>query len=290
MASVEAPARSAPQPPSAARIQGPSAFGGDWRRFWYLAYTLAITDFKLRFFGSVLGYLWQLVRPLMLFGVLYFVFTRAIKLGSNVPHFPVVLLTSIVLFTFFAESTGGAVTSVMDREVLVRKVQFPRLAIPVSVVMTAAFNAGLNLIVLLVFMLASGVYPRASWLELPVLLVLLAAWATGLATILSALYVRFRDVKPIWDVTTQVVFYATPIIYVIERIGSQQTRELMMLNPLAMVLQQARHALIDPGAAGAAGAAGGWDHLAIPLGLIAAVVGFGLWYFNRQAPSIAEEL
>ena len=238
----------------------------------------------------MLGYLWQLMRPLMLFGVLYFVFTQAIKLGDEVEFFPVVLLTSIVMFTFFAEATGGAVTAVMDREVLVRKVQFPRLAIPMSVVLTAAFNAGLNFLVLLVFMLASGVYPKATWLELPVLLLMLAGFAVGLAALLSALYVRFRDVKPIWDVTLQIIFYATPIIYALETIDSPRVRELMMLNPLAMIIQQARHALIDPNAPGAAAAAGGLHRMIVPLGLIVVLMAVGFWYFNRQASSIAEEL
>ena len=121
-----------------ATIQGPSALGGGLRRFLYLSITLAITEFKLRFFGSVLGYLWQLMRPLMLFGVLYFVFTQFVKIGEGVPFYPVVLLTNIVVYTFFAEGTG-AVTAVVDRENLVRKIQFPRLA---SVVVTAVHRSG----------------------------------------------------------------------------------------------------------------------------------------------------
>jgi ABC-2 type transport system permease protein len=274
----------------AASVAGPSALGGDFRRFVYLSYTLAVMEFKLRFFGSVLGYLWQLIRPLMLFGVLYFVFTQAIKLGDEVKFFPVLLLTNIVLYTFFAEATNGSVTSVVDRENLVRKIHFPRLAIPVSVVLTAAFNLALNLIVLLVFMLASGVTPRASWVALPVLLVILAAFALGMATILSVLYVRFRDIKPIWDVLLQVIFYGTPIIYAIETIDHERIRELFMLNPLAAIMQSTRHFVIDPSAPGAAGVAGGRVWLLIPAGLVVFLLVFGLWLFNRRAPRIAEEL
>ena len=229
-------------------IPGPSALGGSPRRFVYLALTLAVTEFKLRFFGSALGYLWQLVRPLMLFGVLYLVFTQFVKVGGRVPFYPVVLLGNIVLFTFFQEGTG-AVGSVVDRESLVRKIHFPRMAIPVSVVLTAGFNLVLNLCVVMIFALASGVHPRWSWLQAPVLVALLAVLVLGLAMLLSALYVRYRDIKPIWEVVLQALFYATPVIYAVEALGvSDRIRELIMMNPIAAILEQFRHAVIDPGA------------------------------------------
>jgi ABC-2 type transport system permease protein len=272
------------------RITGPSALGGSPRRFVYLAVTLAVTEFKLRFFGSVLGYLWQLVRPLMLFGVLYFVFTEFVKIGGSVPHYPVVLLANVVLYTFFADGTG-AVNSMVDREGLVRKIQFPRMAVPVSVVLTASFNLVLNLLVVLCFALATGVEPRWSWLEAPVLVALLALFVVGLAMLLSALYVRFRDVKPIWEVVLQVAFYATPVIYAIETIDvSEKVREAIMLSPLAAILQQFRHAVIDPGAPSAAAAAGGSGRLLIPAALLFGIAALGYWYFNREAPRMAEDL
>jgi len=274
----------------AARITGPSALGGSRRRFLYLAATLAITEFKLRFFGSVLGYLWQLVRPLMLFAVLYFVFTKFVKIGGSVPHYPVLLLANIVLYTFFADGTG-AVSSMVDREGLVRKIQFPRMAVPVSVVLTASFNLVLNMLVVLGFALASGVEPRWSWLEAPFLIALLAVLVVGLAMLLSALYVRFRDIKPIWEVVLQVAFYATPIIYAIETIDvSQRIREGIMLSPLAAILQQFRHAVIDPSAPSAAAAAGGSARLLIPAAVVIGVAALGFWYFDREAPRMAEDL
>jgi ABC-2 type transport system permease protein len=272
-------------------ITGPSALGASPRRFLHLAMTLAITDFKLRFFGSMLGYFWQLMRPLLLFGVLYFVFTKFVKVGGVVAHYPVVLLMNIVLFTFFAEATGGAVSSLVDREGLVRKIQFPRMAVPSSVVITASFNLGLNLLVVLIFALSNGVRPRVTWLELPVLIVLLQIFALGVGTLLSAAFVRYRDVRPIWEVTMQALFYATPVIYAVETLGKGETVEhLMMLNPLAVVIQQVRYAVIDPGAPSAAAVAGGIPMLLIPaLGaLLISVV--GLLYFRRQAPRIAEDL
>jgi ABC-2 type transport system permease protein len=288
-----------PQPPVAAGaagprlrpITGPSALGGDPRRFVHLATTLAINEFKLRFFGSALGYLWQLMRPLLLFGVLYLVFTEFVRLGSAVELYPVVLLTNIVLFTFFLEGTGGAVTSVVDREALVRKIQFPRMAIPVSVVLTASFNLGLNGLVVLVFALANGVTPMWSWFQAIPLIAILAVLTTGTAMLLSSLYVRYRDMRPIWDVFSQALFYATPVIYTIDSLDKADwIKHLIMLNPLAAILEQMRHAVIDPNAPTAAQAAGGAGRLMLSGAIVVLVAGFGFWRFNRDAPRIAEDL
>jgi ABC-2 type transport system permease protein len=275
---------------SATPIAGPSALGGSRRRFAYLAATLALTDFKLRFFGSALGYVWQLVRPLLLFGVLYFVFTRFVKIGGAVTFYPVVLLANIVLYQFFADGTG-AVDSLVERESLVRKIQFPRAAVPVAVVLTASFNLLLNLLVVLAFALASGVTPTWRWLQAPLLVGALALLVVGLAMLLSALYVRYRDIKPIWEVVVQLAFYATPVIYAIETIDIDATvKQVLMLSPLAAILEQFRHAVIDPTAPSAAAAAGGGAWLLVPIGISAAVLVLGWRVFDRAAPRIAEEL
>jgi ABC-2 type transport system permease protein len=284
--SAAAPAPKELGPP----ITGPSALTGDTRRFVHLTWTLAVQEFKLRFFGSALGYLWQLMRPLLLFGVLYVVFTQAIRIGATANYFPAVLLTSIVLYTFFAEATSGAVTSVVDREAIVRKIHFPRLVVPAAVVLTAFFNLLLNLVAVAVFVFATGVEVRISWLQFPLLVALLAVFASGIAMLLSALYVRMRDLRPIWDVVLQVLFYATPIIYVLESVDNETIRRVMMCNPLGAVLQQVRHALIDPQAPSAAAAIGGTAWLAIPVGIIVMGFALGLWVFDREAPRIAEDL
>jgi ABC-2 type transport system permease protein len=280
----------APQDPLGRLIRGPSAVGGDWRRLLHLTRLLAITDFRLRFFGSVLGYLWQVVHPLLLFGVLYVVFTQVVRIGSDVPFYGVALLSGIVLFVFLSEATSQAVQSLVEREPIVRKIQFPRLAVPLSVVLTALFRLSLNLLVVFAFLLAAGGEVRLSWLELPVLIALLTTLAAGLAALLSALYVHFRDVKPIWDVVLQVIFYGSPIFYPIEAITNDTARELLMLNPFAAILQQFRHAVIDPSNPSAAEAIGGDARLLVPLGLIAAAAVVGFRYFDRKAPRIAEEL
>jgi ABC-2 type transport system permease protein len=278
--------------PPGRRVVGPTALGDDPRRLWHLTYTLAVTDFKLRFFGSALGYLWQLMRPLLLFGVLYAVFTQVIRLGSDVELYPVALLLGIVLYTFLGEATSGALTSLVDRESLVRKIEFPRLAVPMASVLTALFNVALNLLVVLVFLLVAGADVRWSWLELPFLLAALAVFAAGLGMLLSSLYVTLRDMRPIWDVVLQVFFYASPIFYpidvVIER--DQTLATLLMCNPFAAILQQARHALIAPSHPSAAEAIGDPALLLIPFAIAVAVVAAGFLRFRRTAPRIAEAL
>src|SRR4051795_13754351 len=150
-------------------VRGPSALGGGWRRLVDLVLMISVTEFKRTYFGTALGYLWSVARPLMLFGVLLAVFTQAFRLPTDVPHYAVLLLLNIVLFSFFQEATGTAVQSVVMQESIVRKTQFPRLVIPLSVVLTALFNLGLNLIVAFIFILAFGVGPLWTWLLLPVL-------------------------------------------------------------------------------------------------------------------------
>jgi ABC-2 type transport system permease protein len=276
-------------PPATSPYRGPLALGDDLRRVTELTVMLAATDFKLRFFGSALGYLWTLMRPLLLFGVLYFVFTEVIRFGEGVQHYPVYLLSSIVLFTFFAEATARGVNSLIERENLLRKIRFPRLVIPLSVSLHALFNLGLNLVAVFVFIFAAGINPTIDWLELPVLIALLVICATGITMLLSALYVRYRDIQPIWEVASQILFYGSPVLYVVGFMPPS-IQEIAMCNPIAVVLTQYRHAVIDQTAPTAADAIGGWALLGIPLAIVAAVFALGWWVFAREAPKIAENL
>jgi ABC-2 type transport system permease protein len=278
-------------------IRGPRALTNDWSRFWHLTYNIARNEFKLRFFGSALGYLWQLMRPLLLFGVLYVFFTKVAHVNSSSTpgqaHYGAQLLGSIVLFTFFGEATAGAVRSVVDRENLVRKIQFPRMVIPLSVVLLALFNLALNLIVVLGFALAEGVQPTLSWLELPLIVLMLAVFATGIAMLLSALFVSLRDIQPIWEVFSQILFYASPVIISVETVQQKFSTTLLhiyMLNPLAVVFQQFRHAMITHGTLSAGEALGSWAALLEPLGIVVAIFLLGFWVFNRSAPLVAENL
>jgi ABC-2 type transport system permease protein len=279
-------------------MKGPSALAGDWRRFWALSLTIARNEFKLKFFGSALGYVWQVMRPLLLFGVLYVFFTKVANpnlVEKGAKYYGAQLLGSVVLFTFFSEATAGAVRSVVERENLVRKIQFPRLVIPVSIVLLALFNLGLNLIVVLIFALASGVQPMLSWLELPLIIAMLVVLGMGVAMLLSSLFVQFRDIQPIWDVVAQVLFYASPVIISIgtvrQKLGANSIlMHVYTLNPLVAIFQQFRHAMIYHGTLSAGQTLGSWLALLEPLMTVVAIFVIGFLVFNRLARGIAENL
>jgi ABC-2 type transport system permease protein len=274
------------------RINGPSAIGGGGRRFAHLTWLVATTDFKLTYFGSVLGYVWSFMQPLLFFGVLYLVFGVVLKnTFGKVPDFPVLLLMNIVLYNFFAGATTGAVPSVVVRENMVRKMHFPRLVIPLAVVTTALMQLMLNLVVVLGFMLVYGIQPRLTWLLLTVVIVALAAFTSGCAMLLSALYVRYRDVSPIWGVISQALFYATPVFITIEAIEKhgQLVTRLYMFNPLGAIFQQARHWMLGNSPSTPA-VMGGYAWALIPLAIGVGICVLGFWVFNREAPRIAEEL
>jgi ABC-2 type transport system permease protein len=268
-------------------VKGPSALGGGRRRAWDLLYLTAVTEFRRTYHGTALGYLWSLARPLMLFAVLLVVFTQAFDLGDTVRNYPVLLLFGIVLFSFFQEATTQAVPSIVSQESIVRKTQFPRLVIPLSVVLTALFNLGVNLVVVLGFLLASGISPRWSWLGLPLVLAALAALTTAVSTTLAALYPRFRDTGIIWGVAVTALFYATPVLYPLD-IVPQGLRNILALNPLAPLFELARKWVVDPTAPQPVALTNGtlWIPILISLGLCALAV----WVFRREAPRIAEEL
>jgi ABC-2 type transport system permease protein len=283
-------------------IRGPRALGDSWPRFWHLTYNIARSEFKLKFFGSALGYLWQVVRPLLLFGVLYVFFVVIFHVdrakGAAGHFYGAQLLGSIVLFTCFGEATSVSVRSVVDRENLVRKIQFPRLAIPISVVLLALFNLGLNVVVVMIFAVASGVDPMFSWLELPLIILMLTVLTTGVAMLLSALFVRFRDISPIWEVLSQILFYSSPVIIPAEAVREKLAHgtldhvlyHVYTLNPLVAIFQQFRHAMINHTTLSAGQIMGSWAALLEPMALVAAIIAIGFWVFNREAPHIAEDL
>jgi ABC-2 type transport system permease protein len=268
--------------------QRPHVVGSDLQRFWNLTWTLAATDFKLRFYGSVLGYAWTLARPFLFFGVIYVVFSEIVGLDANVKNYGVYILFGLVLFQFFSEGTNGCVRCLAVRENLLRKMRFPRLVIPLSVVLTAIFNLAGTLAAALIFAVIAGVYPSWSWLELPVIIVAVGAFATGLGLLLSALFVRYRDVAPIWEVASQMLFYISPILYVTTLVP-EQYRDWYMVNPLAVLLTEMRAAVVDTSAPHAWDLAGAGPLVASAALVVIAVV-LGLYVFNRQAPRIAEEL
>lgn len=276
--------------PELREIRGPSAFGGGTRRFFDLLWLSALAELRRRYVGSVLGYLWTLLRPLLFFAILYVVFTQVFRFGDQVPNYAVFLILNLMLFEFFAEATSGATRSVLESENVVRKMQFPRIVIPLAVVLTAAMTLCLNLLAAFAVILALGVEPHATWLLLPAILVVLVAFTTGVALVLSSLFVGFRDVEHFWTVGLRALLYGLPILYPIEFVPEGAFRWIVIANPLTPVFEQTRLWITDPAAPTVVEAAGSTALGLLPLTLLVALPVLGLWFFSRQAPRIAEAL
>jgi ABC-2 type transport system permease protein len=275
--------------PELREIRGPSALTGDARQFWRLLWYLAKTDFKLKYQGSVFGYLWSLVGPFLLFGILYLVFTRVVRFGG-IPHYAAMLILNIMLFSFFAEATTRAMSSIVGRESLVRKMEFPRLVIPLSIVLASCITLGIDLIIVLLFLVfIAGVPVMATWALLPVLLIWLIAFTVGTSLVLAMVYVRFRDMAQIWTVVSRVLFYGSPVLFPIE-LFPPGWKPLLVLNPLAPLFAQARVWMVDPSGPTYAEALGGAVYWIYPVLVLITVLALGLWMFERDAPRVAEEL
>ena len=245
-------------------------------------------DFKVRYQSSALGYLWSVLRPLFMFVILYVVFTHVFKLGKAVEHYPVYLLFGIVLWNFFAESTTTGMSAVVSNGDLIRKISIPRYLTVLSASAASLINLGINLLVVLVFAFFNGITPALSWLFLPVILLELFVFSTALAFFLSALYVRFRDVIYLWEVGIQAAFYATPIFYPVSFIP-EQFRQWFMLNPMAQIVQDARHVFVTKEAITIWQVGPLWYGL-LPIIFIIALIFLSQAYFKKEARLFAENI
>lgn len=207
---------------------------------------LVVTDFKLRYQGSALGYLWSLFRPLFLFGILLLVFGYVVKFGAAIEHYPLYLLLGIVLWNFFLEATNNGLASIVDRGDLIRKINFPKYIIVISGTISALINLGISLVVVFAFMAFSGIEIHRMAILFPVLIVELYVFSLALAFFLSALYVKYRDIRYIWELLMQAGFYATPILYPLSMVTSKSLflGKVMLINPVAQIIQDSRYLLI----------------------------------------------
>ncbi len=251
---------------------------------------LVRTDFKLRYQGSVLGYAWSLLRPLFLFAILYVVFVKFLKLGTGIEHFPIYLLLGIVLWTFFADLTSQGLGSIVGRGDLIRKIRIPRWIIVLSTSFSAVINLALNMIVVVVFMVLNKVNLLGTSLWLPLVIFEIFILGFGLALYLSAAFVKYRDISYIWEIILQAGFYVTPILYPLTLITNVDYQKILLLNPMAQAIQDARYALVTHQAITMDQIfSQEWVRL-LPLGLCVFIFVFGVWYFKREARSFAENL
>ncbi|MFH0870504.1 MAG: ABC transporter permease [archaeon] len=246
---------------------------------------LTILDFKLKYNRSILGFFWSLLKPLLMLATLYVVFHMLMKL--SVPHYELFLLIGIILWNFFTEATSSSMTAVTRNINLVKKTNFNKKLIIISTTLSAFISLLLNLAIFfgMVIVFSAGF----SWhilLFVP-LLCELFIFSLGVSFLLSALYVRFRDLIHIWDVIMQIGFWVTPIIYPLTLIpGAFQ--KFYILNPLARIIEDSRNSLIlhrlPPVDFSYA------KHLTITLLICAGALVIGMMIFDKLSRRFAEQL
>ena len=252
---------------------------------------LTKTDFKLRYQGSVLGYLWALLRPLMMFAILYIVFSKLLRIGNDIPHYPVYLLCGTTLWSFFTECTSQGIQSIIVRGELLRKISFPKYIVVVSSQLTAVINLLINLVVVIIFALINGVAPSWSWLLIVPFILELYLLSLGIAFLLGSINVKYRDITSIWDVIVQALFYAVPIIYPISMVASTSAlaAKVILLNPIAQCIQDIRYNLITTETITT------WNYIfnpvvILPVLIVVVVLIAGALTFRHKSKFFAEEV
>lgn len=251
---------------------------------------LVITEFKLRYQGSFLGYLWSLLKPLAIFSILYIVFVRFLKVGASIPYFAVYLLFGIVVWSFFVEITAGSVGAVVGRGDLIRKINFPKYVLIISSSISALINFLINLCVVLLFAVISGVDFRWTVIFIPLLLIELFVLCLGIAFFLSAAYVKFRDIGFIWEVVLQGAFYGTPILYPLDAPIPVAAQKILILNPIAQIIQDSRQVLITPVTRTIEDLYPTSAFRLIPVGIVIAIFVSSVMYFRKHSKSFAENV
>lgn len=269
-----------------------------YRYSWILLHELVKTDFKLRYQGSMLGMVWSVLKPLMLFAVMYVVFVRFLRFGAGIPHFAVSLLLAQTLWSFFQESTSQGMRAIVDRGDLLRKINFPRYIVVISSTVSAFINLLISLVVVLIFMIINGVEFRLTILLFPLIVIELYIFALAVAFLLSTLYVKFRDIGHIWDVVMQIWFYITPIIYPLSQIISMSgfglvvAKLMLIVNPMAQIIQDARYVLVTTQTETIWNTVGAGTPLLkiIPIVLTLVLFAIGVVVFRKHSRTFAEDL
>lgn len=263
--------------------------GAAWLRHQArVVFVIASSDFKLKYADSMLGYVWSVVKPLGIFGMLYVVFGSFFKLSRGVPHYPLFLLLGIVLWTYFFDATLLGMRSIVERSTLISKLAFPRVVIPVSVTVSSAITLVVNLVAIGVLIGISGITLGVRWLLLVPLLLELYVVALGVTLILGTLYVRFRDIGQVWELVLQILFYAAPIIYPPTRLP-HWFQSITFLNPFVQIMEDVRAIIVPSHAAlTAAGVYGTPLGELLPIAGAATLLAVGYLMFTSQEPWFAE--
>jgi ABC-type polysaccharide/polyol phosphate export permease len=252
------------------------------KNYLYLTLVMAIADFKIKYDNSVLGCLWSLLKPLLMFGTLYLVFS--IFMRWDVKNYNLYLLLGIILWNFLSEVTSNSMVLLEGKASIIKKIYFPRWIIVIASSLTSVLTLLLNIIVFFIFFIVSGARFRVEALFLFVYIVELYVLAVGLALLLCALFPRFRDIHHIWEVFVQLGFWATPIIYPLSLVP-EKYHTLIFLNPVARIIQGCRQSLIGP-----SGEFMGFTSHAIVILIAFCFFAIGLGTFNKLSRGFAEVL
>ena len=254
---------------------------------------IAMSEFKLKYADSVLGYVWSLLKPLGIFSVLYVVFGRFFRLSVGFEYYPLYLLMGIVLWYFFVDSTTLAMSSIVARGQLLRKLAFPRLLVPLSVALTSLLTFAVNLVAIAAFIAWNRIAPTWEWLLIPFLLMELMVFTLAVCLLLATLFVRFRDIGQLWELFAQMLFFASPIFYPVGFLPPW-AQPVAMLNPFVHVMQEIRAIVLGPyeaaeilTAADVYGTA--WGGL-LPVGFALILLAVALLFFRRESPKFAERV
>jgi ABC-2 type transport system permease protein len=250
---------------------------------------LVLTDFKLRYQGSVLGYLWSLLRPLAIFVIMYVVFLKFLKFDYGVPHSTVYLLVGIVIWNYFADVTSTGLGSIVGKGDLLRKINFPKYVVVLTGSFSALINLFFNAVVIAIFMAIEGVHLEWHVLWVIPLIMELFVLALGVAFFLSALFVKLRDLNYIWEIILQAGFYATPVFYPLVLVPAEYAKWLL-LNPMAQIIQDLRHVIVSTESPTIDTYWSSPYMRLIPITLIIVMAVLSAWYFRRNAKSFAEEI
>lgn len=256
-----------------------------------LIWQMVIADFRVKYQGSVLGYLWTLLKPIFMFGILYFVFTVAFPLGKGIQYYPAYLILGLVMWNFFIEAVVMGMGSIVGHGDMIRKVSIPKYTIVLSSTVMALINFVLNLSVVVLVMVLVKVDLTWNVIYFPLVIVELFVFATGLGFLLSALLVKFRDMTNIWDISSQALFYLSPLLWLPHVIAdkSEKILKLLMLNPLAQIIQDARWALITKQSQTPYSVNGLWLGRVLPVAIVIAIAIISYVYFHKQSKNFAEE-
>lgn len=251
---------------------------------------LVKTDFKIRYQGSVLGYAWSLLRPTFLFLILYTVFAKFLKIGSDIPNYPIYLLLGVVLWTFFTDITTQGLASVVSRGDLIRKIRIPRTVIVLSVSVSALINLTLNTFVIFIFATINNLQFSIQGLWLIPLVLELYILGLGVAFLLSAMFVKLRDLSYVWELLIQAGFYVTPILYPLSLITEKATQKLIMLNPVAQIIQDARYAFVTKKTDTISIVYDNALMRLVPIFITILIFIIGFMYFKKSSKNFAENL